>query len=110
VVNPSEHEMQDLIRKAQINIIPSFNNTGVKLKLINALFNGRHCLVNEEAGKGSGVEQLCHVVKDAEGFQHAISRLFDTAITEADIIKRQDALLDIYNNKKNASQLMTWIY
>jgi len=110
VVNPSEHEMQDLIRKAQINIIPSFNNTGVKLKLINALFNGRHCLINEEAGKGSGVEQLCHVVKDAKGFQNAIGVLFKTAISEQDIIKRQDALLDIYNNQKNAAQLTTWIY
>ena len=61
VENPSEYEMDDLIRKAQINIIPSFNNTGVKFKLLNALFNGRHCIVNSQAVEGSGAENLCVV-------------------------------------------------
>ena len=45
VENPSDENMQLLITNAQINILPSFNNTGVKLKLLNALYNGRHCLV-----------------------------------------------------------------
>jgi glycosyltransferase involved in cell wall biosynthesis len=38
VANPSDKELQDLISKAQINILPSLNNTGVKLKLLNAGF------------------------------------------------------------------------
>ena len=42
VANPGDKELQDMIAKAQINILPSLNNTGVKLKLLNALFNGRH--------------------------------------------------------------------
>ena len=54
VANPSEMEMQDMIAKAQINILPSFNNTGIQIKLLNALFNGRHCLVNKKHGSRNG--------------------------------------------------------
>ena len=44
--NLSEKEMDDLIRKAQVNILPSFNKTGIKIKLLNALFNGRYVVTN----------------------------------------------------------------
>ena len=46
VSNPSEQEMNELINKAQIHLLPSFNTTGIKIKLLNALFNGRYCLAN----------------------------------------------------------------
>ena len=44
--NLSETEMGDLIRKAHVHILPSFNTTGVKIKLLNALFNGRYVVTN----------------------------------------------------------------
>ncbi len=47
--------MTELIREAQINILPSFNTTGIKIKLLNAIFNGRHCLVNPAAIAGTGL-------------------------------------------------------
>jgi hypothetical protein len=43
-INPSEKQMQDIIAKAHINVLPSFNTTGIKIKLVNALYNGRHCV------------------------------------------------------------------
>jgi hypothetical protein len=33
-------ELGDVIEKAQVHILPSFNNTGIKLKLLHALFRG----------------------------------------------------------------------
>ena len=49
LANPAEDEMRDLLAKAQINVLPSFNETGIKLKLLNSLYNGRHCVVNDAA-------------------------------------------------------------
>jgi hypothetical protein len=60
VSNPSEKEMQDMIAKAHINVIPSYTTTGIKIKLLNALFNGRHCVVNDATVAGSGLESACH--------------------------------------------------
>ncbi|MBI3883062.1 MAG: glycosyltransferase, partial [Sphingobacteriales bacterium] len=109
IANPSDEEMQQLITDAQINILPSFNTTGVKLKLLNALYNGRHCLVNQAGVAGSGLEALCHIAETANGFKESIQQLYTQPFTE-DISTQREALLpQLYNNDRNAQQLITWI-
>lgn len=110
VVNPTVEEMQDLIKKAQVNILPAFNTTGVKLKLLNALYNGRHCLVNESAIAGSGLEGLCKVANNAEEFKQQINSLYALSFSEEQIKMRSDILQNVYDNEKNAQQLMTLIW
>ena len=65
VANPDEAQMADIISKAHIHVLPSFNNTGIKIKLLNALFNGRHCVVNDQMVAGTPLGILCHVVNTA---------------------------------------------
>ena len=48
IANPSTTKMNELIADAQIHILPSFSSAGIKLKLLNALFNGRYCIANNE--------------------------------------------------------------
>ncbi len=110
VENPSEFELDDLIRKAQVNILPSFNSTGVKLKLINALFNGRHCLVNKAAAEGTAVEDACYFAEDTKEFSTEILRLFEQPFTEEDILKRKQILGELYDNNKNAETLIKLLY
>ncbi len=109
-VNPTDADMQDMISKAQVNILPSFNKTGVKLKLMNAMFNGRHCLVNEAGIEGTGLEGLCHVAGSAADFKKKIAGLFQQEFTEAQLLQRKESLEHLYNNEKNARQLIAWIY
>jgi hypothetical protein len=109
VENPSEFEMEDLIRKAHINIIPSFNNTGVKIKLLNALFNGRHCIVNQSAVQGSGLEELCIICKDENEFKDNIKKFYEIKFEEIDLLKREKILLELYNNNKNAMTISEMI-
>ncbi len=109
-VNPSDVEMQDLIKKAQVNILPSFNKTGVKLKLLNALYNGRHCLVNEAGKEGAAIEGLCSIAETAADFKMMITKLFDQHFTEEALQERQHLLQTMYDNEKNAKQLIAWIY
>lgn len=106
VANPDDEAMQDLIARAQVNILPSFNNTGVKLKLINAVFNGRHCLVNEAAASGSGLEPYCEIAANSEAFVQAVETLYQQPFTHQQIEERQGALERLYNNNNNALQLL----
>ena len=110
VENPSEFELDDLIRKAHINILPSFNNTGVKLKIVHALFNGKHCISNVIGVKGSGFEALCHTAEKAEEYINCIRKLLDLPFTEEDIKSREDLLTLLYNNDENAIKLINCIY
>ena len=102
VENPSEVNMQLLIQHAQINILPSFNKTGVKLKLLNALYNGRHCVVNIAGTEGSGLNELCTIAEIEISFKEKISLLFNTVFTQKEMQHRSTALKKLYNNEQNA--------
>ena len=109
VENPSEHEMDDLIKKAQVNILPSFNRTGIKLKLLNAVFNGRHCLVNKAGIIGSGIEPLCEIAETAEDYTIKIKQLFYQDFTESMLQDRTKILKETYDNQKNVETIILWL-
>lgn len=110
VTNPTDQEMQDMIAKAQINVLPSFNNTGVKLKLLNALFNGRHCVVNPQTIQGTGLESACHIGTTARAFQEIIAQLYHQSFAIEEIKLRQRLLEGTFNNQQNAARLIQWIW
>jgi len=110
VSNPSDAELNDLISKAQIHVLPSFNKTGIKLKLINALFNGRHCVVNDEAVEGSGLEDACHMGNTSHAIASIITQLYHHSFGEEEINLRKRLLGQIFNNKANARQLIQLIW
>jgi glycosyltransferase involved in cell wall biosynthesis len=110
IADPAEDEMRDLIRKAQVNVLPSLNETGIKLKLVNALFNGRHCVVNDAAVADTGLESACHIGNNAIAIRDIITQLYRLPFGEEEIRLRKKILSETYNNQRNAAQLMTWIW
>ncbi len=110
VANPSEKEMQDMISKAHINLIPSYTTTGMKVKLVNALFNGRHCVVNDATVAGSGLESACHIGTTANAFQEIIAQLYHQPFTSNEIDLRKRLLTPMFNNEINAKKQVMWIW
>jgi hypothetical protein len=110
IADPAEEELQDLIAKAQVNILPSFNCTGIKLKLLNALFNGRHCIVNRGMVQGTGLEPVCHIANEAEEMRSAIVDLYTKPILPEDIARRKEVLGGIYNRRENVDRLLRSIW
>lgn len=110
VANPTDKELGELIKKSQVNILPSFNATGVKLKVINALYQGRHCLVNRSAVEGSGVETCCEIANTAHSMKEKIIELFDKPFTYYNFEARVATLQRTYNNQLNAEQMIGWIF
>jgi hypothetical protein len=110
VSNPGEVEMKDLIAKAQVNILPSFNETGIKLKLLNALFNGRHCVVNEATVNQTGFEPACHIGTTARAFCEIISQLYYLPFADDEIRLRERLLCAHFNNQRNGQKLIESIW
>jgi len=108
--NPSEEELQDLIAKAQVNILPSFNCTGVKLKLLNALFNGRHCIVNQDAVEGTGLQAACHIATSAEEIRQQLTELNGKPFTADEIDARKKLLEGLFDQQSNLEKLMHAIW
>ncbi len=112
IADPSETEMNDLVRKAHINVLPCFNKniTGIRLKLLHALFEGRHCIVNEPMVAGTGLEPACHIGSNANGFASIITQLYHLPFAEEEIRLRKRLLGSTYDNEKNTSQLIQWLW
>lgn len=109
IENPDEHEMQDLINKAHLNVLPSFNNTGTKLKLLNALFNGRHCITNQAAIEGTIMDDICIVANNADAFCKLIKDYMNKEFTYEIKNFRAESLKKIYDNSRNAGTIIRWL-
>lgn len=94
-------QILSLISNAHINVLPTFQNTGIKLKLINSLFIGRHCLVNDKMVKNTGLEHLCTLANSPDEIVKAIKKLWKTPFTEKDIEDRKEVLTKDFSNTEN---------
>ena len=106
VANPDDAEMIDLLRQAQVNILVTNQPTGLKLKLLNALYNGRFCLVNSDMVKGTSLENLCVVADEPEQMIAEIKRLMEENFTEDDIEERNAQMRQLYDNEANARKIV----
>jgi hypothetical protein len=107
--NINTNEIHDLISKAQINVLPTFQATGIKLKLLAALFTGRYCVVNTPMVANTGLENLCAVHDNAGEMAAAISKLFTQAFDMNEKKKREEILLKEFSNTENAKKLIALI-
>ena len=110
VSNPDDAEMIDLLRQAQVNILVTNQPTGLKLKLLNALYNGRFCLVNSDMVKGTSLESLCVVANEPEQMIAEIKRLMEEDFTEDDIEERDAQMRQLYDNESNAQKIITTVF
>jgi len=106
VANPSDTELNELVRLAHINILPSFSDTGIKVKLLHALFEGRHCVANEAMVNGTGLEAACHVGTNANAIASIVMQLHHQPFTEEEIRIRKN-LLDYSGDNATHARLLS---
>jgi hypothetical protein len=107
--NINTQEIDELIKNAQINVLPTFQATGIKLKLLVALFTGRHCIVNSPMVVNTGLEQLCSIKDSADEMAKEIIRLFETPFDMEEKQKRELILSENFSNSKNVKKLIALI-
>lgn len=106
VANPDDSAMQALVAGAQVNILVTNQPTGLKLKLLNSLYAGRHCLVNSNMVAGTPLGQLCTVADDSDHLMAALDSLMRTPFTLSDICARKALLDSLYSNSSNARKIL----
>jgi hypothetical protein len=112
VSNPGEEEINDLIQKAHINVLPLLNKkvTGIRLKLLHALFEGRHCVTTPSMVEGTGLESTCHIGKSAKAIASIISQLYYQPFNNEEILLRKRLLNSAYNNEKNIEKFIDFLW
>jgi len=110
IANPDDDKMFDLIKNAHINILVTFQATGLKLKLLNTLYKGRFCLVNAKMLNGTNLEQLCEIGNTPKELRSKLSELFNKSFEAGQIKIREQSLNEYYSNEANANKLIELVW
>ena len=84
--------LENLIINAQIQVLYTQQATGIKLKLLKSLYNGRHCIANNKILIGTELENVCHVVEKPEEWLAKIKELENTPFSSEEIEIRKKTL------------------
>lgn len=104
IPDPDNKYMDSLIRDAHINLLFAKASNGLKLKLLIALFSGRHCIANSNVTDGTLLNPVCHIADSAASIIERIDHLMQEPFTDEMIAGRQ-SFLSTYSNSFNAKRL-----
>ncbi len=103
-------QIHQLINDAHINVLPTFQPTGIKLKLLSALYNGRFAVVNPMMVENTGLEMLCEIAATPAEMRQKITALMEVDFRASDIKTREKILYENFSNSVNAQKLIDLIY
>ena len=102
VANPDDNAMRHLLQEAHVNLLITAQPTGVKLKLMNALYQGRYCLVNSTMVQGTALDGACTLADTPDELCSALAHLMTTDFTEEErrhrinILAKNDPQQDLF--------------
>lgn len=105
VANPSYEAMNKLMRQAQMHTLLTQNEAGMKLKLLQALYTGRHIIINEKMKGKEQIESMVHICRKAEEWKATILSLSQKSFSKKDILFRERNLSKEYEQLANAKKL-----
>ena len=109
IANPTSTEMSKLIAEAAANVLITFQSTGIKLKLINALYKGGHCIVNDKMIESTGLKEVCMVTHSDKDLIDTIKNALSQKITDEQLALRKVVLRQSYDNDENIKILAKYL-
>lgn len=106
---PTQDSLAELFEKAHVNTLLTFQKTGIKLKLLNTLYQGKHIIVNSKMVEDTGLENVCELANTKEEILKKTEALFAKDFSDAQVKVRQEKLLD-FNPEENARKMLTTIF
>jgi len=102
-------QITTLINESQVNALVTFQKTGIKLKLINALYNGNFVITNRLMVEDTGLENSCEIAENKRQFLSKTKALLDTPFSLKDRTLRS-ADLSSFHTETSAKKLIDFIF
>lgn len=103
--NPGIAEMHELAERAAVHVLPTFQATGFKLKLLYSLFTAPCVVVNREMVAGTGMAAYCEVAQNAEEMGEAVKKYSAESPGRDKLNSRGQFLEREYSNYQNALKI-----
>jgi len=109
--NIKTEEIYELVKNAHVNILPTFQATGIKLKLLAALYTGRYCIVNTPMVVNTGLEEMCIVADDSNEMKSQLKDIFNCPFSMQEIHHRESVLNhNGFTNQHNTLKLLELLF
>jgi hypothetical protein len=102
----SREQMDDLVRHAHAIVLPTFQATGIKLKLIDSLYRGRFVIANNEMVSGTGLEPLCVLADGASDMRDRIGEFMEQNFPAGEIETRRRLLEEKFSTRRGAELIV----
>ena len=109
VESPEESLLNSSIENAQIQVLPTNQDTGIKLKLLKSLYRGRHCILSKKMANITGIESTCHIANSASEWIKKIRELEEREFSEEDLKIRKEVLKN-FNSKTEAEKIISLMF
>ena len=106
---PNQEFLEELFAKAHINTLLTFQKTGIKLKLLNSLYQGKFIIVNSKMIEDTGLETLCELANTKEEILQKTEQLFTLDFTDIEIKSRKEKLI-AFNPTESAKKIVNTIF
>lgn len=87
-----EGDLDKLFQSAHLHPLVTYQKTGIKLKLLNTLTNGKYVVANTLMTEDTGLEELCLRANTVNQFHKTISKLMELDFTEEQRTEREKVL------------------
>lgn len=102
------NHLLELFSGAHINVSWSFQQSGTKLKVVNALFNSRFSVINDKVVDDKNIRQLCVEACDKAELISQINKLIQTPFQPS--VNYKFILENYLNDKLNAQKILKEIF
>ena len=104
-----QDDLHHLLESAHINALPTFQNTGIKLKLLNTLRQGKFVIANDPMIQKTGLETLCEKANSKAEFLSKTAKLLDQNF-EGSFEKEREKLLENFDPDTSATKIIKLIF
>lgn len=105
--NPDEAQMNKLARQAAVHVLPTFQDTGFKLKLLYSLCTAPFVVVNSMMVAGTDLASFCEIADTPVEMAERVSKLIFAEAEKEKLNTRTEFLSANYSNSQNALKIIS---
>lgn len=102
--NSDPDHLTQLLANAHINVMLSFQESGTKLKLVNALYRSRFCVINKNMVDDENLRSLCTMAETEAEFIAAVNSLKNESYDSGN---REVVLKKVLDDSENARKIQS---
>ncbi len=105
----NDDDLNRLFEKAHINVLPTFQKTGIKLKLLNTLYQGKFVIANDFMADDTGLESLCEKANTKDEFLQKTKEILEIDFVPS-ILEERKKILQNFSPTESAKKIVDAIF